>query len=88
MSPFLESIHQEQQGRWLLVYSLAASDVGGAKSYAVEMTLDGVVKGRRSSTRVGLDASSAVALLRPHALEWIEDFESRDHSGNTGFAAL
>ncbi len=75
----------EHHGGWTLRFS-SIEESGSRSAFAVDIILGGAVKGRRSAARSGLDEKRAVEALRVKALEWIADYEARDHSGSTGFA--
>ncbi len=87
-SASLDPFHRESHGECTLLFSKPAGASGGYTSFAVDMMLGDVAKGRRTLVSAELTEAEAIERLRPGALVWIADYESRDHSGSTGFGEL
>ncbi len=82
MQQSTEAIHREEISGWLLAYVLL-----GEHTYAVEIGTRGDVRCRLTVSRAG-HMQAALDILRTKALAWIADYESRTHTGDTGFGDL
>ena len=88
IDPAAVLLKQEAHGAWTLSFFMLPGPEAGPRTFVVEIALAGEMKSRGSSARAGLDESSAIDLLRSRALGWTADYESRGHTGDTGFGTL
>jgi hypothetical protein len=82
------SILEETHGPWRLEFYVATAAPDSPPQFAVSILRDGELLGRRTAARAGLTDKTAIELLRKRALDWIADYDARDHSGSTDFGDL
>lgn len=73
---------------WDLVFFEARGPDGTYLCTTAELSLDGQRKARLSLVRPHLLPEDVVAQLMERAASWIADYESRPHTGETGFGDL
>jgi hypothetical protein len=75
---------EEIRGQWTMKFTAKLPESGFAVVYAVDVSIDGVLRGRSSVSRAGLADDRAVPLLREVALNWIADYETRHGAAYPG----
>lgn len=81
-------IHREAYGLWSMAFhEVTAPDRSYLCSY-VELQLENSRKCRLSIVRPDLGTALAIDTLRARAVDWIDAWHRRDHTGDTGFADL
>ena len=77
----------ERDGWQVRVFIMGRLESGAVTGY-VDLYRSGEYKCRITTARHNSDEQLAVVDLREKALRWIEDWNSREHSGDTGFVSL
>ena len=88
MSDSEQLLQTENHGPWLMRFHSVASPDGSALGAYVELLRDGERKCRLSLLHSHADQAVVIEELRRRAMNWIEAWQRREHSGNTGFADL
>ena len=81
-------LRNEAYGLWeMRFHEVTAPDSSYLCAY-VELQLESARKCRLSIVRPDLDTRASIDLLRARAIDWIDAWHRREHTGNTGFADL
>ena len=88
MSDSEKLLQTEDFGAWSMRFHTVESPNGGPLGAYVELLREGERKCRLSLLHAHADQTVMVDELRRRAVNWIEAWQRREHSGNTGFADL
>lgn len=83
-----KALHTETYGLWEMHFHEVTAPDGSYLCSYVELQLESARKCRLSVVRPELERQAAISLLRARAIDWIDAWHRRDHTGNTGFADL
>lgn len=81
-------LHTESLGPWSMYFCRVVSPEGNPLGAFVELQLEGERKCRLSLLHAHADQQVVIEELRRRAHTWIDAWQRREHSGNTGFADL
>ncbi len=78
----------EDYGLWAMRFHEVTAPDGSYLCAYVELQLESARKCRLSIVRPDLQKKVAIDTLRARAVDWIDAWHRREHTGDTGFADL